>query len=271
MYSSIQLAKKYFHYYRTAFNSKGHGMHSPFVFDFILNVLNNKSHYTPPPSIEALRKELLKNKEVVKIEDLGAGSRINSSKERTVLQLAKGALKPKKYAQLLYRLVRHYQPQNIIELGTSLGVTTCYLAAANPSAKIITIEGSEAIAKRARENFKKLELTNIQLLQGNFDTILPSVIQTLSKAEGLSTVDMAYIDGNHRYQPTINYFHQLLSESHNNTILIFDDIHWSKEMEKAWKEIMRHPSVQCTIDIFFLGFVFFKNEFKEKQHFQIRF
>ncbi|MGN6166156.1 MAG: O-methyltransferase [Flavisolibacter sp.] len=265
MYSSIQLAKKYFHYYRTAFNSKGHGMHSPFVFDFILNVLNNKSHYTPPPSIEVLRKQLSGNKEVLEIEDLGAGSRTNPVKQRTVSQLVKTALKPKKYAQLLYRLAKHYQPQSIIELGTSLGITTCYLAAANPSAKIITIEGSEAVAHRAAENFKKLSLTNIQLLQGNFDTILPSVINKQSP------VDMAYIDGNHRYQPTINYFHQLLSKSCNNTILIFDDIHWSTEMEKAWEEIMQHPSVRCTIDIFFLGFVFFRNEFKEKQHFQIRF
>lgn len=246
-------------------------MHSPFVFDFILNVLDNKSHYIPPSSIEALRKELLKDKEVLKIEDLGAGSRIHPSKQRTVSQLAKAALKPKRYAQLLYRLVRHYQPQTIIELGTSLGITTCYLAAANPSAQIITIEGSEAIAKKAKENFQKLQFANIQSLQGNFDTILPSVIQTLSKAEGLTSIDLAYIDGNHRYQPTINYFHQLLSRSHNNTILIFDDIHWSEEMEKAWEEIQEHPSVQCTIDIFFLGFVFFRNEFKEKQHFQIRF
>jgi predicted O-methyltransferase YrrM len=265
VYSSFQLAQKYLHYYFTASNSKGHGMHSPFVFDFILNVLNNKNGNKPPSSIEALRKELLKNKEVVAIEDLGAGSRVNSSKQKSVSQLAKAALKPKKYAQLLYRLVKHYQPQTIIELGTSLGITTCYLSVANSSAKIITIEGSNTIAKKAKANFQKLELTNIQSLQGNFDALLPPLISHLP------SIDLAYIDGNHRYQPTINYFHQLLSKSHNNTILIFDDIHWSKEMEKAWEEIKQHSSVQYTIDIFFLGFVFFRNEFKEKQHFQIRF
>src|SRR5215218_2756339 len=131
-------------------------MHSPFVFDFILNVLNNKNGYIPPSFVESLRKELLLSKEVLKIEDLGAGSRVNSSKEKSVSALARAALKPKKYGQLLYRLVRHYQPQTIIELGTSLGITTSYLATANPFAKVVTIEGSEAIVQKAKSNFEKL-------------------------------------------------------------------------------------------------------------------
>jgi predicted O-methyltransferase YrrM len=117
----------------------------------------------------------------------------------------------------------------------------------------------------AKENFRKLNCDNIQLLQGNFDFLLPSAIPQLS------SIDLAFIDGNHRYEPTINYFHQLLSGSHNNSILVFDDIHWSAEMGKAWKEIKQHPSVQYTIDIFFLGFVFFREEFKVKQNFTIRF
>jgi predicted O-methyltransferase YrrM len=265
VFTSYQLAKKYLHYYRTASNSKGHGMHSPFVFDFILNVLNNKSGYTYPASIENLRKKLLHDKEVLDVEDLGAGSRKKSSHQKSVSQLARTALKPQKYAQLLYRLARHYNAQTIIELGTSLGITTAYLALASPSSQIITIEGSKAIAEKAQDNFQKLGITNIQSLQGNFDDLLPSVLPQLP------SIDLAYIDGNHRYEPTINYFLQLLSQSHNNTILIFDDIHWSEEMEQAWEEIKQHPSVQYTIDIFFLGFVFFRREFKVRQDFKIRF
>jgi predicted O-methyltransferase YrrM len=102
-------------------------------------------------------------------------------------------------------------------------------------------------------------------MRGNFDNLLPPVIAQLS------SIDLAYIDGNHRYQPTVNYFHQFLSKAGNQTILIFDDVHWSEEMEKAWEEIKAHPAVQCTIDIFFLGFVFFREEFKVKQNFVIRF
>jgi len=240
-------------------------MHSPFVFDFILQVLNNKNGYTASPLIEMLRKELQSNKEILDINDLGAGSRSGLSKRKTVAQLANTALKPKKYAELLFRLVKHYQPQRIIELGTSFGITTAYLATANPGATIITIEGSKTIAQKASDHFGRLGLNNITSLKGNFDTLLPSVLS------GLSTVDMTYIDGNHRYEPTIQYFQQFLGKTNEYSILIFDDIHWSREMEEAWKEIKNHSSVRCTIDIFSLGFVFFRKEFKEKQHFQIRF
>ena len=164
----------------------------------------------------------------------------------------------------MFRLIKHYQPKTLVELGTSLGITTSYFSKANPDCSIITIEGNDSVASVAKENFQKLNCTNIQLLQGNFDDLLPSVISQLS------LIDLAYIDGNHRYEPTINYFNQFLSKSHNQTILVFDDIHWSAEMEKAWEEIKLHPSVQYTIDIFFLGFVFFRQEFKVKQNFSIR-
>lgn len=240
-------------------------MHSPFVFQFILNVLNNKQGYVAPPEIERLREELLRQKERLLIEDFGAGSRVSKTKERSIGELAKAALKPKKYSQLLYRLVNYYAPGTVIELGTSLGTTTAYLAKGAPHATIITIEGSEAVRQVALSNFKKLGIENIESLQGNFDDLLPAVINQLS------SIDLGYIDGNHRYQPTIDYFHQMLAKAHNDSILVFDDIHWSAEMEQAWKEIQQHPSVQCTIDIFFLGFVFFRKEFRTKQHFPIRF
>ncbi|MGZ3940089.1 MAG: O-methyltransferase [Flavisolibacter sp.] len=265
MYSSFRLASKYLHYYRHASNSKGHGMHSPFVFDFILNVLNNKSNYDPPSEIERLRSQLLRDKRMIEIQEMGAGSRTSSSNQRAVNEIAKSALKSKRLARVLYRLAKHYQPKNVIELGTSLGITTAYLSKAIPAGEIITIEGNASTAAIATQNFQRLSCTNIKLIHGNFDTVLPSVL------DQLSVIDLAYIDGNHRYQPTINYFHQLLSKSGSDTILVFDDIHWSVEMEKAWEEIKAHPSVQYTIDIFFLGFVFFRQEFKVKQDFAIRF
>lgn len=267
MYSSYQLAKKYLHYHITAHNGKGHGMHSPFVFGFILHVLNNKSGYVPPAEIEALRRNLLNDKTVLTIEDMDAGSRTSSTKQRSVQRLAASALKPKKYAQLLFRLVKHYDPKTILELGTSLGITTAYLATANPNAQVTTVEGSDAVAEAAQKNFDALQLKNIQLRTGNFDDVLPSVLRHLLSP----FLDLAYLDGNHRYQPTLNYFHQLLPHLHNDSILVFDDIHWSKEMETAWEEIKAHPSVRCTVDVFFLGFAFFRSEFKVKRHFTVRF
>lgn len=240
-------------------------MHSPFVFDFILNVLNNKSHYQPPPEIEQLRAELLSDKRMIGVEDLGAGSRSGNAKQRSVNQIARSALKPKRLAQVLFRLAKHYQPKTIVELGTSLGITTSYFSKACPDAEITSIEGSSSVAAIAEESFEKLNCGNIRLVRGNFDEVLPPAI------DAFPSIDLAYIDGNHRYQPTINYFHQFLTHSHNQTILVFDDIHWSAEMEKAWEEIKQHPSVSYTIDIFFLGFVFFRQEFKVKQNFSIRF
>ncbi len=264
MYTSFQLAAKYLQYYITASNGKGHGIHSPFVFDFILHVLNNKNNYQPPHEIEELRRKLLNNKNKLTIEDLGAGSRQHLNK-RSVSSLAKTSVKPKKYAEVLYRLVRHYEPETIIELGTSLGVTTAYLSKAKPDASILTIEGSTSVSEIAKNNFQQLNCSNIHLIQGNFDDLLPGII---NKA---SSVDLVYIDGNHRYKPTIKYFESFLSKVHNNSILVFDDIHWSKEMEQAWGKIKNHSLVRCSIDIFFLGFVFFREEFKEKQDFVIRF
>ncbi len=240
-------------------------MHSPFVFRFILDVLNNANGWQPPTEIEALRKELKRDQRLLQIQDLGAGSRSGASKERTVAQLASTALKPKKYSQLLFRLVKKYRPQTIIELGTSLGITTTYLSVASPDAAVTTIEGSKAVLQVAQESFARLNLQNVTALEGNFDTVLPELLT------GTERVDLGYVDGNHRYEPTINYFKILLEKCGPDSILVFDDIHWSAEMEQAWTQIQQHPSVRCTVDIFFLGFVFFRSEFKVKQHFTIRF
>jgi len=265
VYSGLQLAWKFARYYRTAQNGKGHGMHSPFVFDFILNVLNNGHQYHHPEEIESLRKKLLQDKRQFQIKDLGAGSRTDTSSSKTVSQIARSALKPRKYAQLLFRLVKHYQPVSILELGTSLGITTAYLSKANPNASITTIEGSDAVLSVARENLLQLNCHNVKTVEGNFDEVLPDIL------EQQSHWDLAYVDGNHRYTPTINYFRQILPKMHAGSILVFDDIHWSREMEQAWKEICNHPDVKYTIDVFFLGFVFFRDEFKVKQNFSIRF
>jgi predicted O-methyltransferase YrrM len=265
VYNSFQLAIKFLQHYLAASNSRGHGMHSPFVYDFIRNVLNNDHHYFPPPGIEALRHRLLEDDRIIGINDLGAGSRRTKSNRRTVSHLAANSLKPVKYARLLYRLAVHYQPGSIIELGTSLGLTTAYFSKARPASDLITIEGSSAIADIARENLQLLGCSNVQVMTGNFDDLLPSI---LSRQKSL---DLVYIDGNHRYAPTMDYFRQCVDRSGNDTILIFDDIHWSPDMERAWKDICSDSRVQYTIDIFFLGFVFFRKDFRVKQDFRIRF
>ncbi|MGI8951269.1 MAG: O-methyltransferase [Chitinophagaceae bacterium] len=265
VYSKLQLTKKYIHYLLTASNGKGHGIHSPFVFEFIKEVLNDKKNYDCYKKIEALREQLKQNETILTIEDFGAGSRADLQQKRKVSQIAKSALKSKKFSQLLFRIVNFYQPKNILELGTSLGITTAYLASGNLNAQVITMEGSHEIANVARKNFEQLHLKNLQLIEGNFDDNLPAIIHQLL------TINFAFIDGNHRKEPTLNYFNQLINHSTQSSILIFDDIHWSKEMEEAWQEIQLHNSVSLTIDLFFIGLVFLRKENKVKQHFIIRY
>lgn len=265
MYSSFQLAKKYLGYYFHSSNGNGHGVHSPFVFDFIKYVLNDKKKYACYKKIESARKKMLNDNRTIEVEDFGAGSAVIKTNKRIVAKVATSSLKPKKYSQLLYRIVKYYQPKNIIELGTSLGITTSYLASGNPTAEIYTLEGASSIATIASQHFENLQLKNIKLLQGSFDKTMPELFSLVKKA------DLIFIDGNHRKEPTLNYFKQLLKISTNSTILIFDDIHWSAGMEEAWTAIQQHPSVTLTIDLFFIGLVFINPDFKVKQQFQIRF
>lgn len=272
MYSTFQLGLKYLRYYWAASNSKGHGMHSPFIFDFITGVLNDKTHYPAYAQVESLRQRLLRDQTLLTVEDFGAGSAVDKTNHRSIASIAKNAAKPAKFGQLLYRMVRRYQPKTILELGTSLGITTSYLSLAKSDATIITMEGAKSIADTARQNFNSLQRLpgsafgqNITIQEGNFDQTLPPVISNLS------SIDLAFVDGNHRREPTERYFNQLLPATHNDSILIFDDIHWSNGMEQAWETIQKHPAVCCTIDLFFIGIVLFRHEFKEKQHFKIRF
>ena len=265
MYSSWQLAGKFLNYYFRSSNGKGHGTHSPFIFHFISQVLNSHPSYAEYESVEALRNKLVKDKSALTIEDFGAGSTYSKINKRTISAIAKSSAKPKKFGQLLFRIVKQYQPKTILELGTSLGITTTYLSLANPGSTLITLEGSTAVAQKASQHFNEFGLDNISIKQGNFDDTLQGVI------EELSSIDFAFIDGNHRQEPTERYFRELLSKTTNESILVFDDIHWSGEMEKAWETIKSHPSVRCSVDLFFIGIVFFRQEFIEKQHFRIRF
>jgi predicted O-methyltransferase YrrM len=265
MFTKFQLAKKYIQYYLAASNGKGHGIHSPFVFDFVKNVLNDKTVYSDYQPIEQKRKALLIDNTVIDVEDFGAGSSIINTNKKVVSDIAASSLKPKKYAQLLYRMVQYYKPETIVELGTSFGITTAYLASANKTSKVFTCEGSGAIASIAKQNFEALQLNNVQLTEGDFTQTLSPLLSNLK------TFDFAFVDGNHRKQPTLDYFKQLLKHAVPNSILIFDDIHWSAEMEEAWNTIKQHPAVTLTIDLFFIGIVFINPHFKIPQHFVLRF
>jgi len=264
-YNTFTLINKYISYLWKASNAKGHGVHSPFVYAFIKNVLNTKSTGASIDAIELYRQQLLNNQKEITILDLGAGADKKGNTSRTIAQIAKGALKPKKYSALLSRIIAYFQPHQVLEMGTSLGITTCYLAQGVPNASVVTMEGAPTVAQEALTTFKNLGYQNIQLIEGNFDQSLPNYLHSIS------TIGIAYVDGNHRYSPTMQYFNLLLTKSNEHSIFIFDDIHWSREMEKAWAEIKADTRIALTIDLFYIGIVFLKKGNKEKENFMIKF
>ena len=197
MYSAFQLAKKYFRYYIIAQSGKGHGIHSPFVFDFIIHVLNDKKKYDCYQKTESLRKQLLANNQSIEVEDFGAGSAVIPFKSRKIKDIAASSLKKKKYARLHFRIAKYYQSKTIVELGTSFGITTCYLASVNPDSKVFTFEGARNISEIALDNFKKSGLKNVELIGGDFKKTLSA------NKEKTGNVDLLFIDGNHRKEATL--------------------------------------------------------------------
>ena len=211
--------------------------------------------------IEDLRTQLLNSEKEIQINDFGAGSNINIASKRKIKDITRNSAKNQKFGELLYQIVKLYQPQIILELGTSLGISTCYLATGNKKSKVITLEGCENTAGIAKNNFRRLNQKNITLILGDFKNTLQ---EELSK---LKSIDLAFIDGNHQEKPTIEYFEKILKYSHEKTIFIFDDIHWSKGMEKAWKYIIQNQKVSLSIDLFFVGIVFIDQELQKSNSF----
>ena len=258
----LRLAYKFILYRLKSFRL--HGVHSPFVFDLYHNVMLHNGYFRAYGEIENLRQSLLKNQKTIYVTDYGAGSKNGSSKIRRIKDITRVSAKLPKYAQLLFRLVNYYQPQTVLEIGTSLGLTTAYLASARTKSSIFTLEGCPNIAAQAKKNFAILNFKNINLLTGNLDETLPTILAQIN------TIDFVYIDGNHRYEPTMRYFTACLEKHTANSIFVLDDIYWSEEMEKAWKEICQHPAVSLSIDLFQVGLIFFRQH-QSKQHFTLWF
>jgi predicted O-methyltransferase YrrM len=243
-----------------------HSIHSPFVYKLYSEIIRSKASSEIFEEIESIRRELQQSKESIRVLDLGAGSRQRKGDQRKVSDITRHAEKPARFGQLLFRLVQYFKPTVIFDLGTSFGLTTLYLAAAAPKSRVFTFEGCPETVRIARQNFARMGYGHIQLVEGNLDVTLNRTLND----ESLTNVDFAFFDANHRYQPTVNYFETLLNFAHEQSVFIFDDIHWSEEMEQAWTYIRNHPRVMLTIDLFQIGIVFFRTN-QPKQHFVLKF
>ncbi len=229
-----------------------------------MQVLKSKEENILFDEIESYRKELMQNENIITINDFGAGSRVDASPKRKINAIAKSALSTKKFSEVLFRIAENSDAKQIIELGTSLGINTLYLAAADKSVKVATFEGCEETAEVASELFRNAQRTNIELIIGNINETLPFFLKSLK------AIDLVYFDANHQYQSTLDYYRLFKDKIHGKTIFIFDDIHWSKGMHKAWVEIVNLPEVTLSLDIYDAGIVFFDKCFT-KEHYVLDF
>ncbi len=213
--------------------------------------------------IESIRKNLLHSTDKIIVTDLGTGAR-KKVESRRVSRIARAALHRPKNARLLYRIATYFNAKKIVELGTSFGLTTMYLASVDKNAEVVTVEGCPNISDIARAHFEKAGIKNIQLINNDIEKAADTI------REIFDVTDLVFFDGNHEMNATLKYFEIFLNFKHDNTVFVFDDIHWSEGMEQAWGKIQKHPDVTVTIDLFQFGLVFFRKELS-KEDFLIRF
>ena len=259
-------------YIKFLFHSKNeHGVHSPFVFDLVTKCFYDTTKYPEYETLKSYRKSLLGNKNTIDVTDFGAGSRVFKSNTREISKIAQTAGITPKNAELLFRIVRYFQPKSVLEIGTSLGLATSALSLGNKNAQIITLEGCPNTIATAKKMFQvssfKFPNNNVEFVNTEFNLYFENFKpETLNLKPQI--FDLVYFDGNHSKKATLDYFEALLPTISNDSVWIFDDIHWSAEMEEAWEIIKNHPKVSVTIDTFQWGIVFFRTE-QVKEHFII--
>lgn len=253
------------HFIRHFFSAKrkGHGIHSPFAYKLCEEVFYNEDAFYDFETLKKVRNHLLENKQKIEVQDFGAGSKTFTSSSRQVKDIADRGVSTTLQSELFYKLINFLNCSHCVELGTSIGLNTLYLAQANKKGQVISVEGSKNLSDFASALATSNSIHNIDFVASTFEKALPDVLTKLP------ALDLLYIDGNHRYEATLAYFQQTLPKVHNNTVIIFDDIYWSAGMTKAWEEIKKHSSVTLSIDAFYFGMVFFKKEVKEKQELKL--
>jgi predicted O-methyltransferase YrrM len=226
------------------------------MYDFFQKVIYEKNPYYCFEDIEKLRKSLKKNNKTLNINDFGTGAK----RTEKISKIAYRSLTKPRFAQMIFRAAHFTKNITVLELGASLGLTTAYLAKANSKSKVISLEGSEEIAEIAKNNFNKLKINNIEIIIGNIDKTLDDTLINIDK------IDFVFIDANHHYSAVIQYFNKILPKLDENSVLAIDDIYWSSEMNRAWRQIQQHVAVVCSVDLFQLGFVFYNKNLPKKHY-----
>ncbi len=243
---------------------KGFGIHSPFIFHLVTYIIADKNPFYCFAHIEKQRKQLLKNQSIISVTDYGTGCNCIGVQQKKVSKIAVTSLKPARHAQCFFRLINYFNSKNILEIGTSLGITTAYMAKVSSKARVISLDGCPNISAIARQTLKNLYIDNAIIITGNFSDTLPRACSELLG------IDFLFIDGNHTYNATIEYFSTCLPYLHNQSVVVIDDIYYNKSMYRAWLSIINHNGVRLSLDLFYFGIIFFNNNLS-RQHFKIRY
>ena len=281
---ALYRAKSWLRHQLTAWNTGGEGVHSPYLFEWVRMVMMDKNSFYIWGEIERCREKMLRDERESEFVDYGSGKlkgengklKGENGERRRVCDIARRSLAKRKYAQMLSRLVNwlgashrlengsgtayslEFRGLTIVELGTSLGVTTAYMAAMDSRNRVVTFEGCEAVANIAKENWKALNINNIECRIGKID------VEQL--ARDIEHLDVAFIDANHTYVSTCKYFDVLAGKVREKSVIVVDDIHYSEEMEKAWKAICADERVTSTIDLYQMGLVFFDKHYWKRNY-----
>jgi predicted O-methyltransferase YrrM len=249
--SRIFQIQSYLSYWLNAVDE--HSLHSPFFFEFYRDVVKAK-----PRTIalaESLRSKLLKDERIISVNDRGSRGGTFQTK---ISQIAGTSLSHAKFSSIYNRIISRFNHKTVVELGTSLGINTLYLAEKRDS-NVVTFEGADAISDLADLTFQFANASNIELIRGDIGMTLPGFLQKMRK------VDFALIDANHTQAATRKYFELLLPRIHNQSVIVIDDIHYSNDMTCVWAEIRTHKLVHGSADLFKCGILFFDPSLN-KQH-----
>ncbi len=246
-------------YAKTRYN-----IHSHFVYSFIEDIIRDNTHYSDYKKLWNHRNKLAASSDPVETVDFGfgAGEKAYTTNIYPLSRIVKRRSHSESRLRLLYRIVKYYKPLSVLEFGTAAGISATYIKYGYPKSNMVTMEGCANLASKAEESFNELGIKNIDIAVGNFNNILANVL------DKFNSLDFVFFDGNHRMEPTLMYFESCAKLSNENSIFVFDDIHWSSGMEEAWRRIKEDERVSVTIDLFWFGLVFFRKGI-EKQNFNI--
>lgn len=277
---------KYLKYRLAARGRRGRGIHSPLVYDLIRKVIVNEERWKVPGRVVEVHRALLKDRTRLAFEEFGAGSRVASTESggdsrddftgsdagsgitsvasRSIRSLTRRSSVNRRFGRFLFRLVRWFRPDELIELGTGIGVSTLYLSAAFDR-QMESVEASPQKHAFSKVLFEQYGIKNVKTHCGTFMQCFEDVVPDPDARS------MVFLDGDHRYGATMELVERLIDTRKNGEMLIvIDDIHWSEEMERAWNELRHDSRIPFTVDLFQVGLVFIRDEVS-KQHFTLTF